>query len=238
MSITAIIPAAGKGYRMKGEVPKQFLLLAGKPVLIHTLQKLARSSVDALVVVVSEERMAFTRNLLGEEKIEKPFKVLAGGLERQDSVRAGLNALDNDCSLVLIHDAVRPFVRQDMVEAVIKAAEKAGAATLAIRPADTIKLSPTLQSYGDGARNGQDKVMKNLPREHLWQIQTPQAFHKDLIIQAHKKALAEGYLATDDSELVERMDHEVVIIEGDPLNLKITGPEDMIIADAILRGAG
>ncbi len=226
MSITAIIPAAGKGYRMKGEIPKQFLLLAGKPLLIHTLQKLARSSVDVLVVVVSEERVVFTRKLMNDERIDKPFKVLAGGAERQDSVRAGLNALDNDCSLVLIHDAVRPFIRQESVAAVIQAAERDGAATLAIRPADTIKL-----------RNEQDKGMRNLPREQLWQVQTPQAFHKNLIIQAHKKALAEGYLSTDDSELVERMDHEVVIVEGDSLNIKITGPDDLIIADAILRGA-
>ncbi len=209
---------------MKGDIPKQFLLLSGRPVLVHTVYRLSESVVDDLLVLVPEERLDFTRSLVEKDNPGKPIKVIAGGAERQDSVRYGLNALGPDCSLVLIHDGVRPFVRPDAVNAVIEAARKSGAATLALMPTDTIKM-----------RDEATGRMSNLARERLVMIQTPQAFRRDLIEEAHRKALAEGYTATDDSDLVERIGHEVVLVDGDPLNIKITSREDLVLAEAVLE---
>jgi 2-C-methyl-D-erythritol 4-phosphate cytidylyltransferase len=224
MTISAIVPAAGKGARMKGDIPKQFLLLAGKPVLVHTILGLEKSKVTDFYVMVPEGKLDFTKSLLEQEGLQKPCQVLVGGEERQDTVRAGLEALSDDCSLVLIHDGVRPLVRPELADLVIEAADESGAATLASRPTDTIKMQDSITHQ-----------MRNLPRDNLVMIQTPQAFKKDLIMDAHKQALADGYTATDDSDLVERMGHQVALVEGDTLNIKITGPEDLILAEAILK---
>lgn len=226
MSVTAIVPAAGRGARMKGDIPKQFLLLAGKPILIHTLNKLSRCKVDEMVIVVQEEKMDLARRLIEEELADKPFKLVKGGVERQDSVRAGLAAVDKDCSIVVVHDAVRPFVNPGAVNEVIEAAEKTGAAILAVRPSDTIRLE-----------DKDSGIMDDLPRDRLWQIQTPQAFSKDLLIAGHKKALGEGYSATDDAGLVEHMGHRVTVVQGDSMNLKITGPRDLELAQVLLKQA-
>jgi len=226
MAVTAIVAAGGQGVRMKGDVPKQFLMLGDRPILFHSLQRLAECPrIDDLIAVVPADHLEYTRTLLHEEyPLAKPTRVVAGGEERQDSVRSGLEELSLECDLVVVHDAVRPLVPNSVLVAVIQAAEKDGAATAAIQPADTIKLV-------DSDR----QVSQNLPRAMLWQIQTPQAFRKDLLVRAHQRAFEDNFYGADDSVLLERMGVRVRIVPGHPRNLKITTPDDLVMAEALFR---
>jgi 2-C-methyl-D-erythritol 4-phosphate cytidylyltransferase len=226
MAVTAIVAAGGQGLRMKGDAPKQFLMLGDRPILFHSLQRLAECPrVDDLIVVVPADHLKYTQTLLHEEyPLAKPSRVVPGGEERQDSVRAGLEELSLECDLVVVHDAVRPLVSNALLVAVIQAAEKDGAATAAIQPADTIKLV-------DSDR----QVSENLPRSMLWQIQTPQAYRKDLLVRAHQRAFEDNFYGTDDSILLERMGVRVRLVPGHPRNLKITTPDDLIMAEALFR---
>jgi 2-C-methyl-D-erythritol 4-phosphate cytidylyltransferase len=226
MAVTAIVAAGGQGVRMKGDVPKQFLMLGDRPILFHSLQRLAECPrIDDLIAVVPADHLEYTRTLLHEEyPLAKPTRVVAGGEERQDSVRAGLEELSLECDLVVVHDAVRPLVSNSVLVAVIQAAEKDGAATAAIQPADTIKLV-------DSDR----QISENLPRSMLWQIQTPQAYRKDLLLRAHQRAFEDNFYGTDDSVLLERLGVRVRIVPGHPRNLKITTPDDLVMAEALFR---
>jgi len=226
MAVTAIVAAGGQGVRMKGDVPKQFLMLGDRPILFHSLQRLAECPrIDDLIAVVPADHLEYTRTLLREEfPLAKPARVVPGGEERQDSVRAGLEELSLECDLVVVHDAVRPLVSNSILMAVIQAAEKDGAATAAIQPADTIKLVDSDRQVSD-----------NLPRAMLWQIQTPQAFRKDLLLRAHQRAFEDNFYGTDDSVLLERMGVHVRIVPGHPRNLKITTPDDLVMAEALFR---
>jgi len=226
MAVTAIVAAGGQGTRMKGDVPKQFLMLGDRPILFHSLQRVADCpKVDELIAVVPADYLQFTRTLLQEEyPLGKPCLVVPGGEERQDSVRAGLQQLSLECELVVVHDAARPLVSNAVLVAVIQAAEQDGAATAAVQPADTIKLV-----------DQERRISENLPRSMLWQIQTPQAFKKDLLIRAHAQALADNFSGTDDSVLLERLGVRVRVVPGDPRNLKITTPDDLLMAEALFR---
>lgn len=224
-NIGVVIVAAGRGSRMGTTESKQYLPLAGKPILIHTLLKfLSLPEVHTIVLVVpagDEERvrqMAETYGCAGER-----VKIVAGGEERQNSVRNGLAALEGMVDLVLVHDGVRPLVSPSKVRAVSHEAATSGAAVLAVRVKDTIKTV------------GPDGVITHTPdRQSLWAVQTPQAFRLSLLLEAYTAAEASGVQATDDAMLVERLGVAVRVVEGDYSNIKITTLEDLAWAEKLL----
>lgn len=211
--------AAGRGSRMGDNgPPKQYRLLAGLPVLIRSLRVFeAATFVTGITLVVPQGDEDRCREMLGRYGVQKVATVVGGGAERQDSVRAGLAKLP-PCELVAIHDAARPFLKPGHLEAVVMAAASSGAATLAVRPRDTVKLA------------GGDGIWLTPPRDAVWLVQTPQVFRYEIITAAHRRAVAEGWRATDDTTLVEMMGYRVQMVEGDHMNFKITEPEDMRLA--------
>jgi len=223
--ISALIVAAGKGLRMQSEISKQYLLLAAQPILCHTLRVFDRcEAIDSICLVVPESDLAFCRQeILPSAGLGKAIKLVAGGLERHHSVYNGLQAMDAGTEIVVIHDGVRPFVDEAQIRASIEGARRFGACILAIPARDTLK-------HADSS----NLVIDTLERETVWLAQTPQTFQFSLIRQAHESASRAGYAGTDDAVLVERMGKPVKIIEGSPMNIKITSPEDFKLAAAIL----
>ena len=224
-STVAVVPAAGRGLRMGGCVPKQFLAIGGLPLVVHSLRILqAAPSVDAIVLAVPQDDIDYCRaDIVKAHHFDKVTQVVAGGKERQDSVRLALAAVGNDADIVLVHDAVRPFLTVQMVEDVVKAARATGAAIIALPMRDTVK-----EVRADRV------IQQTVDRKTLWLAQTPQAFRKDWLQEAHRKAQAEGIVATDDAYLLEWMGRSVTVVEGSGENIKVTRPEDMIIGEAIL----
>ena len=216
MKAVALVPAAGSGTRMGGRQPKQYLLLGGAPLLVHTLRALARcASIEGAVVAVREDRIGATQALLRRFRVPGVLAVVAGGEERQDSVRLALETISSEAAWVVVHDAVRPMVTPDLVERVLAAARIPGAATCGWPVRETVKMV-------------QDSVVdKTLPRDGLWLTQTPQAFRRELLREAHDKAAREGFRGTDDAMLVERLGGRVAMVEGLARNIKITTPEDL-----------
>ncbi|MBI4548351.1 MAG: 2-C-methyl-D-erythritol 4-phosphate cytidylyltransferase [Ignavibacteriae bacterium] len=225
-TVGVIVPAAGTGSRMGGVPAKQFLDLNGKSILLRTLEHFQRSDViDLVVVIAGESEMDATRGIVSTYGLSKVVTVTRGGVERQDSVWNGLQLITkHTVDIVMIHDAVRPFISQDLIESVIAAAVKHGAAVPAVSPKDTIKLT-----------NGELFVQSTLERNHLWIIQTPQAFQFPLLRQAFEKAQAENFYGTDDASLVERLGKKVKIVPGSYDNIKITTPEDLELAELIAK---
>jgi 2-C-methyl-D-erythritol 4-phosphate cytidylyltransferase len=227
MRTVAIIPAAGSGNRMNRDVSKQYLALGGKPILVCTLEVFeACPLVDSLLVVVPSQDVVSVRNaILAPWNLKKVAGVIPGGKERQDSVRAGIEALDGDVELVIIHDAVRPFITAGLIENCVRAATAEGAATVGVPVKDTVKeVGP------DG------RILRTCDRSLLWLTQTPQVFRRDIIENAHRAAVRDGFRGTDDTSLVERLGISVQMIRGDYGNIKITTPEDLILAEAMLVG--
>lgn len=224
--VTVIVPAAGKGIRMNHSLPKQFLPIGGKPILAHTLLNLNRiPDVDSIIVVVNEGRIRWCREeVVNRFGIEKVKKVIKGGSTRQQSVSNGLKSLEESTRIVVIHDGARPFITVDILRRVVDKAKRYGAAICAIPVQDTLKKV---------ADNTQVESTSN--RNSLWLVQTPQAFLSSLLLKAYEKALTDGYEGTDDSAVVERLPHPVKIVEGSPLNIKVTTPQDLILAEAILE---
>ena len=221
----ALVPAAGRGLRIGGPVPKQFLALGGQPLIVHTLRVLQASAVvDEIVLAVPETEIDYCRTqIVAAHRFTKVANVVSGGKERQDSVRHALEATDPGVSIVLVHDAVRPFVTAQMVDAVVGSAHKTGAAIVALPMRDTVK------------QVGEDRVIeRTIDRRPLWLAQTPQAFRRDWLLDAHRKAQTEGIHATDDAYLIEWFGHAVSVVEGSGENIKVTRPEDLVIAEAIL----
>jgi 2-C-methyl-D-erythritol 4-phosphate cytidylyltransferase len=222
----AIIPSAGMGLRM-GSMKKNYMQLAGKPVLAHTLAAFEASPfIDTVIVVAAPEDVRFcTDEIIKPFGIKKVGDVIPGGEERQDSVANALKVLkDGPAKLIVVHDGARPLVTSGTIEDTLKAAAAAGAAIAAVKPKDTIK-----EAGADGS------VMRTVPRETLRLVQTPQAFLASLLFQAFDKAAKEGYTATDESSLVERLGVRVRIVEGSYENIKITTPEDLLLAEGILK---
>lgn len=210
---------------MGGPVPKQFLTLGGQPIIVHTLRVLqAASVIDAILLAVPQAEMEYClTEVVNPHRFTKVTKVVPGGAERQDSVRHALEAVPEDADLVLVHDAVRPFLTERMVEDVVRMARAKGAAIVALPVRDTVK------------QVGADRVIeRTVDRGPLWLAQTPQAFRRDWLLAAHRKALTEGVRATDDAYLVEWSGHPVSVIEGSGENIKVTRPEDLVIGEAIL----
>lgn len=224
MNVIALIPAAGAGKRMGGERNKQYLEVGGRPILVHTLEVFDRcDAISEVYLIVPENDCALACDIIDGMRFSKNIKVVPGGKERQDSVRSGLNSIYG-CDLVMVHDGVRPFVTEEIINKAIEETIKCGATTVAVPAKDTIKSVDE-----DGI------VIETLERKKLWQVQTPQTFKYEIMKEAFGKAYADGFYGTDDAALVERLGYKVKIVEGSYQNIKITTPEDMIIAEAILR---
>lgn len=227
MRVTAIIPAAGMGKRMGAGVNKQYLLLDGKPVLAHTLAVFEGAPfVDDVCLVIPEAEIPYCREHVVEQYgFKKVRLIVPGGKERQNSVMNGLRALDGaaDDDIVLIHDGVRPFIPLRTLQESVEAARVNDGALAAVPAKDTIKF------VQEGI------VRETPPRENLWQAQTPQTFRYGVIREAHELAEAESYLGTDDASLLERLGKRVKVVMGDYRNIKITTPEDMLLAEAFLK---
>ena len=224
--VAAVVPAGGSGTRMGNEVAKQFLQLGGVPLLIHALRVFEASrTIAEIVVVVPEDAVVSCREeLLPPFAFSKVSTVAGGGARRQDSVWNGLQAVDERTTIVVVHDAVRPFVTGAMVEQVVDGARTYGAAIAATPLHDTVK-----KAAPDGM------IETTLDRQRLWSAQTPQAFDVELLREAHRSSQEAGVEATDDAFLVERIGHRVSIVNGSPDNIKVTRPEDLVMGEAILR---
>ena len=223
--VVPVVPAAGRGLRMGGSVPKQFLLIGGEPLIVQSLRILQAAPVvgQIILAVPPADTEYCEREIVLRHRFTKVTKVVAGGEERQDSVRHALAEIPADTDIVLIHDAVRPFVTQRMINEVVAASWKEGAAIIALPMRDTVKQVRT-----DGM------IERTVDRTPLWLAQTPQAFRRDWIETAHRHAHAEGVRATDDAFLVEWLGHSVAVVEGSGENIKVTRPEDLVIGEAIL----
>ncbi|HUT52928.1 MAG TPA: 2-C-methyl-D-erythritol 4-phosphate cytidylyltransferase [bacterium] len=224
-NVCAIIAAAGKGERLPGGVAKQFRVMGGVPLLVWSLKAFAAvKDVKRIVIGTAPGEVQAATDMVKGILPDGMAGVVAGGRERQETVKLCLDAVPPDAELVVIHDAARPFVTPDLIRRTIKTAAARGAATAAVRPSDTVKF--------EHATRG---VKENLDRERLWLIQTPQAFRKDLLVKAHEAAAAQGFIGTDDTALVERMGGSVEIVRGSELNLKITTEADWMIAEALVQ---
>lgn len=221
--ITAIILAGGSGKRMGGDIKKQYMLLAGYPVLYYSLKVFQESCVDEIILVTNEEEYC-QKEIIEKYHFHKVKHIVPGGAERYDSVYAGLIAAEN-CSYVLIHDGARPFVTQKMIEDSVEMVKTCHACVVGMPVKDTIKIA-----------DEEDFAIKTPAREKVWQIQTPQTFSYSLILEAYEKILADSPNGiTDDAMVVEYgRQSRVKLIQGSYENLKITTPEDIIIAEALL----
>ena len=229
----AIITAAGLGKRFAGEgkegggdLPKQFIPLYGKPVIVHSTQCFESSElIREIILVVPEKWVEYTKNeIVDKFKLSKVSKVIAGGSVRQQSVEKGFYFLSPKLEIVAVHDAVRPFVTLEIIEEVIAEASKSGAAIAAFPSTDTIKKS-----------SPENSIENTVPRENIWFAQTPQAFRYEVLKKAFEKASEDGYLATDESLLLERLGIEVKLVKGSKYNIKITTPEDLEMGELILK---
>ncbi|HVI08421.1 MAG TPA: 2-C-methyl-D-erythritol 4-phosphate cytidylyltransferase [Candidatus Binatia bacterium] len=244
MKVIVIIPAAGLGTRMapvpagKGkpaQPSKQFTELGGAPILIHTLRRFA--AVDAVseiwIALRENEMQGFGARLESEAKdiLKKKIQLVAGGEHRQESVANALNAVSaNAGDVVLVHDAVRPFVTAEIIQDVIDAAGKYGAAIAGLPAVDTVKQ---VERTAEGAL-----VKATIPRAGIVMAQTPQGFRYEVIKKAFDEAAADGFTGTDESSLVERSGHEVAVVMGAPRNIKITTPADLELAEFYLGSQG
>jgi 2-C-methyl-D-erythritol 4-phosphate cytidylyltransferase len=221
--IEAILVAGGRGRRFGGDVAKQFQLLAGVPLLVWSARRMATiAGLTRLIVVAARDEHARCRALLAP--LALPLHVADGGEERQHSVASGVAALGADAVIVVVDDAVRPLVEPAAIAACIAAARVSGAALLATPVADTVK------------RTAGDMVMETVPRRDLWLAQTPQTFRADVLRRAHAEAARLGIVDTDDAALVERLGLPVRVVPASHLNRKITTPDDLAWAEAIVAG--
>jgi 2-C-methyl-D-erythritol 4-phosphate cytidylyltransferase len=243
MKVVVIIPAAGLGTRMasapsakgkKAAPSKQFTHLGGTPILIHTLHKFAETpEVKEIYVALRVNEIAAFRSRLeseGRDILQKEVNLVEGGEHRQHSVANALSkiaAAPED--IILVHDAVRPFVTKEIIQEVIHAAQKYGAAIAGIPAMDTIKQ---VERTAEGAR-----VSATIPRERVVMAQTPQGFRYKLIRKIFDEAAADGFLGTDEASLAERAGHEVAVVMGSPRNIKITTPGDLVLAEFYLKAA-
>lgn len=214
----------GKGKRIKGDLPKQFLSLGDKPILAHTVEKFEKCElIDEIILVVPEDYLSYcSQAVVDKFGYGKVKKIVCGGKERQDSVFLGLAACPQSTTTVAIHDAVRPLISPKKISESVKLCKEKKAVVVAVPPKDTIK------------RGEKGLVVTTLDRDKLWLIQTPQVFEYKLILDAHQKAQTEGFVGTDDSILVERLGKEVTILEGEYENIKITTAEDLAITETLL----
>jgi len=225
MRTVAIILAGGAGKRMGAPTNKQFLLLDNKPIIVHTLEVFEECrAIDGIYLVVNQKDLSiFQEEILETYRFPKLMKLVIGGRLRQDSVRNGLEAIDNSCNTVVIHDGARPFLTPSFVEKSISLMEMFDAIIPAVPVKDTIKVI-----------SKEGFVVKTLERDSLWHIQTPQLFKFDLILKAYREGMARKLYGYDDATFLESLGTRIKVIEGSPYNIKITTPEDLVIAQGML----
>jgi 2-C-methyl-D-erythritol 4-phosphate cytidylyltransferase len=227
MTATAIVVAAGEGRRIGGQISKSYLPIAGRPLILRTLDRVFSSSaVSNVVLVVAPDQLQHCTDLLGGDSSLRGHAVILqpGGATRQQSVKRGLEKVGAATDIVLIHDGARPFVSPGLIDRCIAAAAEKGAVVVGLPARDTIKIV------------GEDRLIQSTPdRKLLWEIQTPQAFQRELIITAHAQAERDGVEVTDDAMVVERLGKPVFVLEGERTNIKITLPEDVWLADLMIR---
>lgn len=229
--IHAVIPAAGQGKRLGGTIKKQFLTLCDLPIAVHTLAAFHNSPlVDRIICVSSKEDLSLFERLVSDHSLTKVTKILPGGERRQDSVWAGVSYLGERCDpndLVVVHDGVRPLITPRLIEKVIDAAQKEGCAVMALPVTDSLKQVSS------------DKmILKSLPRENVWAMQTPQVFRLGILLEAYRSAAREGLEATDEATLIEKLGLPIRCVEGSIENIKITLPPDLKVAEILLRARG
>jgi len=224
----AIIAAAGQGTRMAGNRPKQFLELAGTPIIFHTLKVFEQcDAIQEIIVVLSAEEVADFLSLAEGHDLRKIKSVVLGGATRAESVLNGLRAVaEATAEIIAVHDGVRPFVTTEEIARTVESARLEGAAILVSGPVDTIK------EVGDGA------VVRTLKRADLRHALTPQCFRYKLLRRAYEEADVSDPELTDESALVERLGVRIVTVEGSPRNIKITRQEDLLVGEAILKNSG
>lgn len=231
MKISAVVLAAGIGKRLKSSVAKPLIKIKNVPLVIYSLKQFCKHPlVNEIILVVNQGNKVQLIAALKRFKITKVKKIVLGGKERQDSVKCGLSVVSNDAKIVLIHDSARPFIDKELITKVIESAKKHKAAIPAVPVKATIKSVRV--SECQSVR--EIVVSKTLDRNKLWEIQTPQGFDKDLLIEAFNKFGNERI--TDEAMLIEKMKRKVAIVMGTYSNIKITTPEDLIIAKAIAKG--
>ncbi len=223
MNYTVVLPAAGSGKRMKADKNKLLLELFGKPIFLYTLEVFQQDpNCDAIWLAVKEQERNLMEDYVKSYHITKVQGYATGGTERQDSVRACLEAIPS-CGVVLVHDAARPFIDTAVIANLVETAKTSGAAIAAVPVKDTIKK----------AENG--IISETIDRNQLWMIQTPQAFRYSLILEAAQTAYQDEFMGTDEAMLVERLHHPVAIVESTYENIKMTTPDDLIYGRAILE---
>jgi 2-C-methyl-D-erythritol 4-phosphate cytidylyltransferase len=224
MHVTAVVVAAGKGLRLKSRVSKPLIKIASKPLIIYSLAVLSKHSyIKDIIVVANRRNLKQIRKVIKQYRVKKIKDVVLGGKLRQDSVFNGLKAMDSCTQDVLIHDSGRPFIDTKTVSLAIKAAQRYGAAIVGVPVKSTIKRITR-----------EATVDETIDRKNLWEIQTPQVFKKSLILKAYKKFGNTN--VTDDAMLVEKLGSQVGVVLGTNKNIKITTPDDLMMARAIARG--
>jgi 2-C-methyl-D-erythritol 4-phosphate cytidylyltransferase len=226
MNVCVIIPAGGKGERFGSDTPKQFIDLKGKPVIVHTIENFNDiEDIKSIVIAVHSEWFTFTKELVQTYKLEKVKDIVVGGKERQDSIFNALHSkAAKDTDLIIIHDAIRPFVSQQSIKKIINQAEDNGAVILGLTPKDPVK---EIDHKGE--------IVRTLQRGKLSISQTPQAFWTDIIMNSYEKAREVNYVGADSAQLVEFAGYKVSVIEGDDTNIKLATPLDLKIAELILE---
>ena len=221
--ISAIVLAGGRGKRMNYHKSKQFIEIKGKPVLVYTLEKfIYNKSIDEVILVLPEDEVDYCKKEVLQKYSLKVDRIVIGGKERQDSVFNALEAMEK-ANIVLIHDGARPFISEKIIEEGIKYANIYGEAAPGVNTKDTIKIK------------NEDNISVDTPdRNTLVAVQTPQCFKYDEIYQCHRKIKEENAIVTDDTSVVERYGHKVYLYEGDYTNIKITTPEDLILAERLI----
>lgn len=223
--ISAIILAGGKGKRMGSAISKQFIDIKGRPIIYYTLKKFSENKkIDNIIVVLPEDEVKyFKENILKKYEL-RINKIVIGGKERQDSVYNALKSLKNSSTdIVLIHDGARPFISERIINEGIKFAEIYGAAAPGVMPKDTIKV-----------KNEKNFSIDTPNRANLVSIQTPQVFKFDEILECHEKIRYNGEKVTDDTMVVEKYGYSVYLYDGEYTNIKVTTPEDLILAERLI----
>ena len=224
--VSVVIAAAGMSNRMGSKINKQFISINNKPILAHTIERFEKCRyIDEIVVVAKEEEIDYCKKeIVKRYGFKKVVNIIKGGRERQDSVYNGILALNEKSNIVLIHDGARPFVKVENIVDGIKGVVENGACVVGVPVKDTIKVV------------GESKTIENTPQRSLiWAAQTPQCFWHHIIINGYQKAIEDNFVGTDDSSIVERLGYEVKMVMGSYENIKITTPEDLIVAESMLK---
>jgi len=224
MKVQVIVAAGGAGQRLKNRLPKALVHLKKKPLVVYSLNVFQKSSlIDSVIVAAHKNYLAQFKRVVSRYRLSKVKKIIPGGATRRESVANGLKALDSDTDAVLIHDAARPFIGKELIKKTISSLKKERAVIVAVPVTSTVKSADHSGCY----------VEETLPRETLWEVQTPQAFKKDVILEAHRRVIEKD--PCDDALLVERLGIRVKIIPGNYKNIKVTTKEDLMLAESFLK---